>query len=102
DGIRDFHVTGVQTCALPISAARHLHAQERTDPGTRPDSRPTSPLRPASGSPHPPDHTVSTAPPSRPTTPPRDAIASPPTTSPTQDRKSVVQGQRGDPEDRRR
>src|SRR5207302_6219545 len=28
DGIRDFHVTGVQTCALPISAAaaysRHL------------------------------------------------------------------------------
>src|SRR6266511_5174607 len=22
DGIRDFHVTGVQTCALPISAAR--------------------------------------------------------------------------------
>src|SRR5690606_39367808 len=24
DGIRDFHVTGVQTCALPISAAREL------------------------------------------------------------------------------
>src|SRR5207302_5501331 len=25
DGIRDFHVTGVQTCALPISAsAKHL------------------------------------------------------------------------------
>src|SRR6266508_5141690 len=23
DGIRDGHVTGVQTCALPISAARH-------------------------------------------------------------------------------
>src|SRR5690606_39525104 len=22
DGIRDFHVTGVQTCALPISASR--------------------------------------------------------------------------------
>src|SRR5690606_40835685 len=22
DGIRDFHVTGVQTCALPISSAR--------------------------------------------------------------------------------
>src|SRR5690606_40122565 len=27
DGIRDFHVTGVQTCALPISAT-----QERTPP----------------------------------------------------------------------
>src|SRR5690606_41122760 len=24
DGIRDFHVTGVQTCALPISAAPDL------------------------------------------------------------------------------
>src|SRR5690606_40767318 len=23
DGIRDFHVTGVQTCALPISRGRH-------------------------------------------------------------------------------
>src|SRR5690606_40605019 len=23
DGIRDFHVTGVQTCALPISGAEH-------------------------------------------------------------------------------
>src|SRR5690606_40772672 len=23
DGIRSFHVTGVQTCALPISAIRH-------------------------------------------------------------------------------
>src|SRR5207302_7068391 len=26
DGIRDFHVTGVQTCALPISAAEPLYA----------------------------------------------------------------------------
>src|SRR5690606_40050427 len=25
DGIRDFHVTGVQTCALPISAPQHAH-----------------------------------------------------------------------------
>src|SRR5690606_40969724 len=41
DGIRDFHVTGVQTCALPISryplrasrsgAARMLLAQESAD-----------------------------------------------------------------------
>src|SRR5690606_39766729 len=27
DGIRDFHVTGVQTCALPISASGHFGAQ---------------------------------------------------------------------------
>src|SRR5690606_41090867 len=26
DGIRDFHVTGVQTCALPISSNPHLAA----------------------------------------------------------------------------
>src|SRR5690606_39538100 len=26
DGIRDFHVTGVQTCALPISATEAVHA----------------------------------------------------------------------------
>src|SRR5690606_39970497 len=30
DGIRDFHVTGVQTCALPISAS--LTVQENADP----------------------------------------------------------------------
>src|SRR5690606_40992094 len=27
DGIRDFHVTGVQTCALPISRLLFLYAQ---------------------------------------------------------------------------
>src|SRR5690606_40021935 len=26
DGIRDFHVTGVQTCALPISSATSLNS----------------------------------------------------------------------------
>src|SRR5690606_39360164 len=26
DGIRDFHVTGVQTCALPICGIGHQHA----------------------------------------------------------------------------
>src|SRR5690606_41122846 len=30
DGIRDFHVTGVQTCALPISGARSLVGAHRT------------------------------------------------------------------------
>src|SRR5690606_39057865 len=28
DGIRDFHVTGVQTCALPILGARGMSAEE--------------------------------------------------------------------------
>src|SRR5690606_40440416 len=36
DGIRDFHVTGVQTCALPI----WLTTSSR-DHGRRPDTRPT-------------------------------------------------------------
>src|SRR5690606_39363856 len=36
DGIRDFHVTGVQTCALPISESTSPKA--RASPGeTRPD-----------------------------------------------------------------
>src|SRR5690606_40713139 len=38
-GIRDFHVTGVQTCALPISApasARHWEIQDHTS-GTSQD-----------------------------------------------------------------
>src|SRR5215475_15721154 len=29
DGIRDFHVTGVQTCALPISSSRWLPENAR-------------------------------------------------------------------------
>src|SRR5690606_39896197 len=28
DGIRDFHVTGVQTCALPISLIPHMYLHE--------------------------------------------------------------------------
>src|SRR5690606_40875569 len=41
DGIRDFHVTGVQTCALPISGVNHrdcyichflLHTDKAVDP----------------------------------------------------------------------
>src|SRR5690606_40056050 len=35
DGIRDFHVTGVQTCALPISALRAAPAtRQLNEPGT--------------------------------------------------------------------
>ena len=30
DGIRDWSVTGVQTCALPISSAFHRSSQETT------------------------------------------------------------------------
>src|SRR5215475_13464554 len=35
DGIRDFHVTGVQTCALPISPARANAARRATGRQTR-------------------------------------------------------------------
>src|SRR5690606_39685793 len=37
DGIRDFHVTGVQTCALPISAVVHVGQGSTVGPpGTHP------------------------------------------------------------------
>src|SRR5690606_41190145 len=36
DGIRDFHVTGVQTCALPISCLRGRRCRQRAHrPGRR-------------------------------------------------------------------
>src|SRR5690606_39666817 len=37
DGIRDFHVTGVQTCALPISAGLSVatHIKTSLAPGSR-------------------------------------------------------------------
>src|SRR5690606_40941114 len=35
DGIRDFHVTGVQTCALPICAAVPLQARVQGPHGRR-------------------------------------------------------------------
>src|SRR5690606_39971438 len=35
DGIRDFHVTGVQTCALPISTARVLGRMSKRRSWTR-------------------------------------------------------------------
>src|SRR5690606_40120089 len=34
DGIRDFHVTGVQTCALPISGQTSEHSLGRACDGT--------------------------------------------------------------------
>src|SRR5207302_8205849 len=53
DGIRDFHVTGVQTCALPICpfAAGHA-ALRRADQGSRAGPRRLDPPRrgpPATG-----------------------------------------------------
>src|SRR5207302_4716422 len=36
DGIRDFHVTGVQTCALPIYLARHQTARSLRIAQSRP------------------------------------------------------------------
>src|SRR5207248_8596695 len=39
DGIRDRTVTGVQTCALPISSARGFHPRHcRCPPGAQPGS----------------------------------------------------------------
>src|SRR5690606_39825075 len=35
DGIRDFHVTGVQTCALPISLYPHMTVRENMAFGLR-------------------------------------------------------------------
>src|SRR5258706_8782599 len=45
DGIRDWSVTGVQTCALPISARRGLRPGRRRSP-----LRAGAALRPAAGS----------------------------------------------------
>src|SRR5690606_40127233 len=36
DGIRDFHVTGVQTCALPISPGTHWRAASSSGPAHTP------------------------------------------------------------------
>src|SRR5690606_40744498 len=40
DGIRDFHVTGVQTCALPISSSPTERLPSSPAPGWRPWLRP--------------------------------------------------------------
>src|SRR5690606_41200941 len=42
DGIRDFHVTGVQTCALPIYFRRHDSLQPRLARVLSPDASPCS------------------------------------------------------------
>src|SRR5207302_3156580 len=52
DGIRDFHVTGVQTCALPISQEPHDPrlgvAEEATDRGLRTETgKPKRTIKPA-------------------------------------------------------
>src|SRR5207342_3895838 len=47
DGIRDFHVTGVQTCALPIStghSAQTIHRLLEWSPGREPAFKPGHPL----------------------------------------------------------
>src|SRR5205807_5171128 len=52
DGIRDYKVTGVQTCALPISPASRCRAPRRDDGGgrlaTRSGPRPERPPPPRS------------------------------------------------------
>src|SRR5690606_38906199 len=57
DGIRDFHVTGVQTCALPICLAggglrRRSRRQRRGPAPRRPRPRPGAPARPGRRSRH--------------------------------------------------
>src|SRR5690625_5459246 len=47
DGIRDGHVTGVQTCALPISAWSLPDARRRSAPGRRPPRARSAPDVPA-------------------------------------------------------
>src|SRR5690606_40560343 len=62
DGIRDFHVTGVQTCALPISLITRVAGRPPTVPASAAHSQPGSPRRAATrlaptasaGRPHPP------------------------------------------------
>src|SRR5690606_18360156 len=57
DGIRDFHVTGVQTCALPIwptgSRGWSRRCRWPNSTASRPASRPSSPARAPSRSPPP-------------------------------------------------
>src|SRR5256885_10668307 len=49
DGIRDYKVTGVQTCALPISSARLPHT--RSNPGRRCGASRSGPAYPLPRSP---------------------------------------------------
>src|SRR5690606_40626659 len=49
DGIRDFHVTGVQTCALPISVDLRFRPDRRTSPARTGRDRQTAPGRPHDG-----------------------------------------------------
>src|SRR5690606_40958183 len=46
DGIRDFHVTGVQTCALPILYHRAYSGWRRSSTGRSTHRNPTSPSAP--------------------------------------------------------
>src|SRR5690606_39588978 len=61
DGIRDFHVTGVQTCALPISTHHIWVSTERSDgragraPRQRPAERHRGTAPPTGGSGYPRD-----------------------------------------------
>src|SRR5439155_15427766 len=50
DGIRDGHVTGVQTCALPISLSRHevsRHSRRRSIPARSKQNRWAPPVSPS-------------------------------------------------------
>src|SRR5690606_39370206 len=93
DGIRDFHVTGVQTCALPISARA---ARCASDPPVHSAPSPASAAHwrsPSTTSPICPTHACPT--PGRDPPPGREArsrLGRPQDLA--RDRKSVVQGKR--------
>src|SRR5690606_4487247 len=74
DGIRDFHVTGVQTCALPIS--QQQHGLVRRDPAAHPE------------------HDPHVAPPTRPGRPPSAGAARPPADARTPRPPAEVRGVR--------
>src|SRR5207302_3389182 len=80
DGIRDFHVTGVQTCALPIWPLQ--------PPPLAPGPFVPAPLLPGPGTPAPPSGMAGLVPPGT----DRPVALRPAWTRTTPDRKSVVQG----------
>src|SRR2546425_7038349 len=90
DGIRDKLVTGVQTCALPISLVIRAGGRRRAAP--RSAAAPPSP---------PPNYEREREPPRSPRRPPRTAAPPRRSAPELRDRESVVEGKRGDLRGRR-
>src|SRR5690606_8303458 len=91
DGIRDFHVTGVQTCALPISSPSPASARgPPTSSPCAPSATPTPSCPPTSASAAPP--ATWACPPHRPPSPPARRPGGPggPTRSSTCGRRTAT------------